>query len=722
MAQLYTRGIIKKYDTTYTNKRGILHNDLIVCFDIEVSSAWITPNGEQIGFDESLGKKYYQKCTPIALCYLWQCAVEDQTFYGRELESFNDALEELASKYKGIITCWVHNLSYEFQFLLNIMTFDKIFARSPHKVIYADMWRFRFRCSYFLTRLSLKNWGESLNYHSERKQENYDYLKMRTPKTPLSDEELTYGIMDVKVMVSGIREELEHYKHIADIPLTQTGKVRQHIKKMYHNDRQQHVLCTSLLPVNAAEYAMFRLLFAGGYTHANYIYSDRVLKDVKSKDRSSSYPALMCVKKYPCTPWEEIEPEELEDYLNPDYSEIIDITFYNLESVTFNVYISSSKAYEISDAVIDNGRISSAKKLSIVITNVDYDIIKKTYKWDKKKTNINKVLISVNDYLPLVFVKYVQELYKQKTELKGVEKMVAIYAKAKEFINALFGMMCTAIIQEDILFNGVEWVVNHLTEEQIDAGLEYLKKHPHKNFLAYQHGIWITAYARQALWDAIIRIDEDNAYSDTDSTKYVGNHDDVFEQINAELITEIENVCAERGLTIDDFTAIDPKGNRHVMGLWEDDGEYEEFVTLGAKRYAYRDNKKHELHLTVSGVSKEYGVKALHDDIKKFNRNIIFKSNESKRLVFTYICNMQEWTWNKGQDDEYTSRYSYGINAMPSTYTMSLSDEYEDLIEVAGEIITNMDYTAADLHKIMERKKNEQAKILQSNEHKKKKC
>lgn len=704
MAQLYTKGIINIYDTTYTNKRGILYNDLIVCFDIEVSSAWITPDGRQISFDKSLGKEYYQKCIPIALCYLWQCAVENQVFYGRELESFNDVLEELASKYRGIITCWVHNLSYEFQFLLNIMTFDKIFARSPHKVIYADMWRFRFRCSFFLTRLSLKNWGESLNHHDERKQENYDYLKIRTPKTPLSDKELTYGIMDVKVMVSGIREELEHYKHIADIPLTQTGKVRQHVKQMYHNDRQQHKLCTDLLPINASEYAMFKLLFAGGYTHANYIYSDRVLNDVKSKDRSSSYPALMCVKKYPCTPWEEIESNEMDDYLNSDYSEIIDITFYDIESITFNVYISSSKAYEIEDPVIDNGRVSSAKKLSLVITNVDYEIIRKSYKWNVKETKINKVLISVNDYLPLKFVKYVQELYKQKTELKGVKKMAAIYAKAKEFINALFGMMCTAILQEDVMFNLVEWTVNHLTEKEIDDGLEYLRKHPHKNFLAYQHGIWITAYARQALWDAILKIDDDNAYSDTDSTKYVGNHDDIFDQINSTLLSEIATVCDERGMTMDDFTATDSKGNVHIMGLWEDDGVYSEFITLGAKRYAYRDSKNGELHLTVSGVSKK-GVTALRDDIHNFNRDIVFGPDESGRLIFTYIHNMPKWIWNAGESDEYTSNYCYGINAMPSTYSMSLADEYEDLIEVAGEIITNLDYTASDLHKIMERKK-----------------
>lgn len=713
----YTKGIIRQYEPTYELKRGIKYSDLIVCFDIEVSSAWVTPDGDMINYDKELSKQYYSKCTPIALCYLWQCAIENDTYYGRDICEFNEFLDELANKYSGIITIWVHNLSYEFQFLLNILEFEKMFARAPHKVIYADYYRFRFRCSYFLKHMSLRDWGKSLLFDSEEKVEGYDYNIIRTPLTDLSDFELYYGEKDVRVMVAGIREELIAYSHIASIPLTQTGKIRLKIKEMFKKDVAHHKLCTELLPQDSAEYSLLKLIFAGGYTHANYMHSNRLIKDVKSKDRSSSYPALMCTKKYPMSQWQEISPDDVELYGYPDYSIIMDITFYDIKSTTYNTYISSSKCYELEDNINDNGRISSAKRLSMCMTNIDYDIIKQCYKWDIKNTTINRAWISINDYLPECFVRLIMDLYKNKTTLKDVIGKEMLYTTSKESFNAMFGMMCTAIIQENVSFNGLEWHVDKLKPETIDEELDKLKHKPHKNYLAYQWGVWITAYARQALWRAIIDLDYDTVYNDTDSDKYIGNHDDIFNKINNELLDEIYTVCRDRGFTIDNFTAVDSKGNVHIMGLWEDDGIYTEFKTLGAKRYVYRDSKDGQLHMTVSGVSKTEGVKSLSDDINNFTNELVIDSEYSKRLVFTYIYDMPEVVWNKGKYDEYKSSYRYGINALPSAYTVDMGD-YMDTLEIADYIIENLDFDAETLHDIMDGvKKNEKTKILQNHKH-----
>ena len=48
--------------------------------------------------------------------------------------------------------------------------------------------------------------------------------------------------------------------------------------------------------------------------------------------------------------------------------------------------------------------------------------------------------------------------------------------------------------------------------------------------------------------------------------------------------------------------AIDNKGHTHTIGQLEDDGFYEKFITLGAKKYFYEENG--EKHITVSGVPK----------------------------------------------------------------------------------------------------------------------
>lgn len=55
------------------------------------------------------------------------------------------------------IIIYVHNLSYEFQFMRKWFVWDKIFALEERKVVYAIMAGIEFRCSYILTGYSLKS-------------------------------------------------------------------------------------------------------------------------------------------------------------------------------------------------------------------------------------------------------------------------------------------------------------------------------------------------------------------------------------------------------------------------------------------------------------------------------------------------------------------------------------------------------------------------------------
>ena len=62
-------------------------------------------------------------------------------------------------------------------------------------------------------------------------------------------------------------------------------------------------------------------------------------------------------------------------------------------------------------------------------------------------------------------------------------------------------------------------------------------------------------------------------------------------------------------LDINKFMPEDIKGRKHIIGLFENESEkgqeftYKEFVTLGAKKYAYKDFND-DIHITVSGVPK----------------------------------------------------------------------------------------------------------------------
>ena len=126
---------------------------------------------------------------------------------------------------------YIHNFSYEFQFLRNVLDFTEVFAREKRKPIYAKYATYTFRCSYMLTRQSLDSWAKNEKLPIKKLTGNLDYNVIRTPKTPLTEDEINYCINDVLVMYYGLLKYKEKYGHLNDIPLTQTGGVRKIIRE-----------------------------------------------------------------------------------------------------------------------------------------------------------------------------------------------------------------------------------------------------------------------------------------------------------------------------------------------------------------------------------------------------------------------------------------------------------------------------------------------------------
>jgi hypothetical protein len=72
---------------------------------------------------------------------------------------------------------------------------------------------------------------------------------------------------------------------------------------------------------------------------------------------------------------------------------------------------------------------------------------------------------------------------------------------------------------------------------------------------------------------------------------------------------ELNNSIREMSLK-NGGVAKNKKGKEFVLGVYEFDGYAKRFRTMGAKRYAYIDDKD-ELHITIAGVGKEKGAKEL---------------------------------------------------------------------------------------------------------------
>ena len=697
------------YDTTVTKakKRGDKTRTTKYCndiftFDIEVTSAWLDSDENIKTYEPGFSSEYWDSMTPLALCYIWQFSVNDDVYYGRDLKDFLKVLQDIPEDMNVII--WVHNLSYEFEFLRNILIFTNIFCRKPHspmKCSAAGFPNIEFRCSYMLTRLSLETWGKQVGVH--KKAGDLDYEKLRTPLTPLTDSEMDYCEYDCRVVYAGIKTYLKRYGTIRNIPLTQTGTVRREVKERLTSDEKYLKRVKKLVPADPEEYRMLMDIFAGGYTHANRQHAGIVQTGIiEHYDFASSYPTVMISEKYPMTPWYYTGRFDIpSDEQFEDFAYLLKLKFRRLNTISSNTYMQASKCVG-TNIKFDNGRIISADEVEMFMTEQDWLIIKENYTWeDKEKGEMPEVLElwkSAKHYLPKKFVEYILELYKNKTSLKGIKEYEELYMQSKQYINSLFGMCVTAIIQSEVNLLFIDgkwkWKVQKLEYEYVKQQLDkrrHWSPREKRYFLSYSWGIYVTAYARRNLWKCITKYDDDVIYSDTDSIFISERHN--FDWYNKEITEKLKKACDYHGLDFSLTRPKDPEGVERPLGIFTKEDDCIEFLTLGAKRYVERrvDGK---LHLTVSGINKE-AVVLLLDDIENFADGFNFDKDSLnikgeymtiekdgkqvrpvRKMLPKYLDDMPTVVYPDG----FVSNYKYGINMRRNGYKIKINDVYKDLI------------------------------------------
>lgn len=631
-----------------------------------------------------------------SVMYIWQWQFgEDYTVIGRTWDEFLD----LQKRIKAVLpedrwlVVYVHNLSYEFQFLKGIYSFypDDVFAVASRKVVKADMWGcFEFRCSYKLTNMSLKQFTSKMMVeHQKLSGEEFDYGVKRYPWTELTDEELEYCINDVLGLVEAVNALMARDGDtLQTIPLTSTGYVRRNAKRALKDGSVHHNFVYSILP-DIETYRALREAFRGGNTHANRYYAGDIVENVHSADRSSSYPAVMCNCEFPMSAFTPILPKDL----NPDYISrcitirhkalLLRIGIKNLrlrDPFWGCPYLSKDKCRNIHKAVDteDNGRILEAEYLETTITDIDLKIIMEEYK--------GEIIFLQGWYasykkLPQALINEVIKYYKDKTELKGVAGQEIFYDKAKALLNSLYGMMAQDPVKHNLIFKQVgDWEEDSsLTDEEI------LGKSNQRAFLAYQWGVWVTAHSRDALERGIRLVHEtegaDFVYCDTDSVKYTGMVD--WTQYNMDRIQE----CRESG-----SMATDPSGVTHYMGVFEtedlkDTGfAYRYFKTLGAKKYAYVEREGEGVHCTIAGVNKKKGGKELdkHGGLSAFAEGFIFREAGGTQAVYNDTPPMDHVDI-EGRSLPVTAN----VAILPSEYTLGITGEYERIIKYSKKYLYN---------------------------------
>lgn len=424
------------------NNQGISYYRIVFAFDIETTS-----------FTDKVTKNDHNEKRSIM--YIWQLAINGRCIIGRTWNDFlyvmNHIVERLElSKYKRILV-YIHNLSFEFAYICKLFNWLKVFSISKRKPIYALTSNgIEFRCSYILTNYSLAKLGDQLHkYKVSKMVGDLDYSLIRTPLTPLTDEEMQYCINDVLVVSAYIKEQIEAEKYIYRIPMTCTGYCRRYVRKKclygdrYSTWRKQYRKYKSLmnsLTLSLDEYCQLKRAFQGGFTHSAGEYSTFTVENVDHVDFTSSYPYCLLSEEYPMSSSEvidvsKISKEQLEDYLRR-YCCLFDVTFINLRpKFKYESYIPAYKCFNKSLCIVNNGRVHSGT-VSLTITNVDMEIINFAYDYDYME--IGNFRIYQKQYLPVEVCRSLIDLYKKKTELKGVKGKEQEYLVAKGLLNSCY--------------------------------------------------------------------------------------------------------------------------------------------------------------------------------------------------------------------------------------------------------------------------------------------
>ena len=654
---------IEDYEIIKNNKKFEYYN-IPAAFDIEVSS-----------FREHEEKR--------ACMYIWMFGINNLVTYGRtweELDSFLKVLSTVLGLDENRRLCvYVHNLSYEFQFIRKRFDWNEVFLLEERKPAYCRTGGYEFRCSMKLAGgKSLESVGKDLQkYKVEKKVGDLDYNKVRHSETPLTEKELGYCENDIRVLLSYIQEKIETDGDITKIPLTNTGYVRNYCRKACFKSWRRYKTLMKNLEVAPDEYGQLKRAFQGGFTHANAKYVGKVIENVASFDLTSSYPTVMVLEKFPMSRGKHIgsitDVEQLLQLMETKCC-MFNLEVTNLRPRLFQDNpISASKCQILERHIENNGRVVFADRLKITCTEQDLYIYAQFYDWDEWE--ITDMVVYDKAYLPRNFVKSILKLYKDKTQLKGLVDQTVNYMISKNMINAAYGMIVTDINRKEFDYVDDAFITS---APNLESNIEKYNKSM-KRFLYYPWGVWVTAYARANLFSAIIELGDDYIYSDTDSVKFTNyeKHLDYFKNYGETIMEKISDASTFHRISVDEFSPQNKSGKKVTIGLWDFEGVYDKFKTLGAKRYLVQKDGK--FSLTVAGVNKKSACKYLEetgDPFKFFTKDLVIPADYSKRNVLTYIDDETSGLVCDYNGVVLPYKEMSSIHMESTEYSFSLSDQF----------------------------------------------
>ena len=576
----------------------------------------------------------------LAFMYHWQFIIAGEAsgfvIMGRTWAEFIDFMHAVDEFYElsddHRIISWIGNAGFEFQFIRKFFEWDPddFFAREERHPLKFRSGGFEFHEALTISGGSLAQLAKDYTI-TQKLAGDLDYDILRNSKTPLTDDETNYCINDVVILAEWSKFIWTNYI-LPDkrIPLTKTGILRSETRQALTNmrgaagARLYRQLIYEAFPDEKTYTTWFKYLFRGGYVHSNCLMTGFTITPKKRDknpfidgyDITSSYPKEMLFEpEYPLTKF--VDAEFSESALREKCC-IMKVKFKNIRRRWAHSIESESKAIEITGSkktpiVIDNGRIAQAASLTVMLTNIDYEIYRKFYIWDGDP-EILEFKTADKGYLPLFIRKTLAVYYKLKAQLKAEGRQEdPEYVIAKQKVNSFFGMMVTRIELDKISYDNLKdmWKVS---EKELDFQEEIKSL-----FLLPQWGIFVTALARRSLLTVTAAITEligdgrgENGagviYNDTDSIK-VYDPDGIAKNVITAYNKEMDAKRIRAKLAAPEFIG---------LGQFDHEATYKRFKTLGAKRYLTEDEKG-SIKATIAGLPKKSILNCPHEPFKDFD-------------------------------------------------------------------------------------------------------
>lgn len=504
--------------------------------------------------------------------YGFSVSFDGVAYIGRKWDDFTLFLQKIKSIIKpgNVVSIFVHSLGFEYYFFKRRYPIKNAFFKSSRKPILVELGGefdgIIFKDSREISGYSLADWAKACGMKVQKGE--IDYSVIRTPEDELEPDVIDYMERDVLIIDEGIRNLVKVLpfvkKNIGSIPLTKTQIVKAELMSGCMASYTFKKVCReSENDLQTLEF--MHDCFWGGSIGACSPYL--IFDNVTRYDIASQYPFELLVRDFPYGKAETIErptDRDIKCALESEFMFLIDFEAVNIERKPgYPKFLKSEKINRFQ------------------MTSVDFRIFHHVYNY--KILRVDKITFWYRKGLLFPQIRnFIIRKYKAKTELKNIPGKDFIYQHEKGNLNTVAGLLSQFPIRDDFSMDG-----DKIKTDPEEALKKYYNGMPR---LPYQIGLFMVAYARRSIWNAIRSVGlYRTIYFDTDCLDIVGNADDIIDKLNSERLDGLLNV----GYHYDDISPADSKGIRHTIGFFEKKFENCRFCALSPKVYCveYPDGK-----------------------------------------------------------------------------------------------------------------------------------